>query len=122
MAVRIIEQLVDDLDGGPATQTTRVGYNGDWYRLDLSDEHAKELQELLLPYMAAAGKPERVVGKKPATGKKRPPSAREREDADIRAWAVGQSVEVPARGPVPENVRAAYRAGHAGHVGDAAEV
>lgn len=33
-------------------------------------------------------------------------------DADIRAWAKGSGVDVPARGKVPEGVRAAYTEAH----------
>src|SRR5512143_950605 len=54
MARRTMVELVDDLDGSPAVATVRFGYDGRDYEIELSEEHAQELDELLAPYLEHA--------------------------------------------------------------------
>ena len=50
---------LDDLDVAAgfsplsATQQVRIGWDGTWYELDLSDEHAAELWSSVEPYLRA---------------------------------------------------------------------
>lgn len=72
MAKRIIETLVDDLDGSEATQTVEFGYRGKSYVLDLNETNAAELDEVLAPYIAAAQQRDRSSGARTrSTGRRR---------------------------------------------------
>lgn len=51
-------QLIDDLDGTPATETVRFGLDGRDYLVDLNTEHAQRLRNAVGPFAAFA----RVVG------------------------------------------------------------
>ncbi|RKT83024.1 Lsr2 protein [Saccharopolyspora antimicrobica] len=57
MAERIQVELVDDIDGSPATHTVTFALDGVTYEIDLNDEHAQELRALLTRYIEAARKP-----------------------------------------------------------------
>ncbi len=54
MAQKVTRELVDDLDGSPAVATVRFGYAGRDYEIELSEEHAAELEEFLAPYLEHA--------------------------------------------------------------------
>ncbi len=70
MARRAAVELVDDLDGSPAVQTVRFGYDGRDYEIELNEEHAAELDEFLAPYLEHA----RRVGDGGRAGRgRRPP-------------------------------------------------
>lgn len=59
MAQRVIR--IDDLDQeSTANQTVTVGLNGRWVELDLTDQHVKELEEILEVYFTAGRKPDRA--------------------------------------------------------------
>lgn len=113
MAQKIQIVLEDDLDGTEATQTVTFGLDGTTYEIDLNDEHAAELREALAGYVGHARKvtgtagrrsTRKAAGSAPAAGG---PSA-----SDIRAWAVENGHEVPERGRISAEVRAAYEAAH----------
>src|SRR5512135_763461 len=110
MAQRVITERVDDLDGSPAVETVRFGYAGRDYEIDLSEEHAAELDELLAPYIehgrrANGAKPSRRA--RPAEGQRR---RRSEEVRAIRKWAREQGLQVSDRGRVPADVIAKYDA------------
>lgn len=94
MAQRTIVQLVDDVDGGQATQTVKFGLDGAHYEIDLSDGNAKRLREALGDFVAngrklsRSGQPYRYVQIGPAS-------------RDVRAWAKAKGYDVPDRGRVP---------------------
>ena len=111
MAQRVHVVLVDDLDGGDATETVSFGLDGVDYEIDLSDKHAGELREALALYIGHArrtGGRRRTGAKAAASGAgKGGPSA-----AEIRDWARENGWDVPARGRVSAEVREAYAAAH----------
>jgi len=106
MAQRTIVSIVDDLDGGKATQTVKFGLDGAEYEIDLSDKNATKLRKTLTAYteygrkLSRSGRPYRRV--------KVAPSAR-----DVRAWAKTNGYDVPQRGRVPRAVVEAYDSAHA---------
>ena len=57
--------LVDDLDGTDADRTVRFSLDGVEYEIDLTDEHATELEAALRPFADAA----RVVKRKRSRAK-----------------------------------------------------
>jgi hypothetical protein len=110
MAQRVHVVLVDDLDGGDASETVSFGLDGVDYEIDLSDQHAGELREALALYIGHArrtGGRRRTGQKAAAGGGKGGPSA-----AEIRDWAREHGWDVPARGRVSAEVREAYAAAH----------
>jgi Lsr2 len=73
MAKAMVETLVDDVDGAPAAEMIRLGWNGDWREIDLSKRNAAALSRALDRYWAAA-RPVSVDG----DGPRRRQSARSR--------------------------------------------
>ncbi|SRR6266498_516411 len=106
MAKRTIVNLVDDLDGGEATQTIDFGVDGVEYEIDLSDENAARLRAALATYidhgrkLSRSGRPYRLI--------KVGSSSR-----DVRVWAKTNGYDVPDRGRVPRSVREAFEKAHA---------
>ena len=111
MVQRVITELLDDLDGSPAVETVRFGYAGRDYEIDLNEEHAAELDELLAPYIEHG---RRVNGGKPARrgqraeGQQRSPT----ELHAIRQWANEQGLQVSDRGRIAADILAKYDAAH----------
>lgn len=108
MAQKVNIVLVDDIDGSEATQTVAFGLDGASYEIDLNDGHAAELREALATYVAhgrkvSAGRRGRSTAAKANLGA----SARE-----IRDWARSNGHDVPDRGRIPADVRAAFEAAH----------
>ena len=114
MAQRVNVILVDDLDGSDAVETVTFGLDGVDYEIDLNEGHARELRDALSLYVGhgrrTGGRRRRgQAGSGGAGGRSADgaPSA-----ADIRAWARDNGYEVPDRGRVSADVRAAYDAAH----------
>jgi hypothetical protein len=63
--VRVIETLIDDLDGTELPEGTGQTFNFNWqgvdYEIDLSDEHSDQLQVMMQPILDAS---RRVGGRK----------------------------------------------------------
>lgn len=109
MATAMIETLVDDLDGSPAAETIRLGWNGDWREIDLSKRNAAALSRALDRYWAAGRRVTRdgQAGRRPrsaATRSKKP----SRDPKAIRRWAAETGIEMPARGRIPADVELQY--------------
>jgi hypothetical protein len=104
MAQKVNIILVDDLDGSEATETVSFGLDGTSYEIDLNDKNAAALREALAGYVGHArkvGSGTRRARKTAAGG----PSAKE-----VREWARANGHDVPDRGRVSADVRAAYDA------------
>ena len=107
MAKAMVETLVDDLDGSPAVDTIRLGWNGDWRELDLSKRNAAALSRALDRYWNAG----RPVTAGSHAGRRRKASRPRRAGRDpkvIRTWAVTNGIAVPARGRIPADVERQY--------------
>lgn len=50
MTEKVSVELIDDLDGSPATQTIDFSLDGQAYTIDLNRTHARQLRELLRGY------------------------------------------------------------------------
>jgi hypothetical protein len=112
MARRVVEHLVDDIDGGKAVEAVRFSYQGVDYEIDLSAKNAKALDKAVSPYVSAA----RRVGGRRSTSR-RPAgksSGRGPESSEVRAWATRQGIKVSARGRVPADVVRHYQEAHGG--------
>lgn len=51
MAQRVRTELIDDLNGEPASSTVRFGLQGAEYEIDLTEENETRLRELLDPFV-----------------------------------------------------------------------
>jgi hypothetical protein len=56
MAQKITVELEDDLDGGPADETVRFGFDGSEYEIDLSKKNAVAFRRKLAPFVEHARK------------------------------------------------------------------
>jgi hypothetical protein len=96
------------------TQTVKFGLDGQHYAIDVSDEGAAELREMLGRYIAAgrrAARPSRAASSVPGrTRAGRPASANGQDAAAIRQWAHAHGHQVSDRGPIPLKIRQAYDA------------
>jgi hypothetical protein len=107
MAQKTVIQLTDDLDGGEATQTIAFGFKGTTYEIDLNDEHAETLAQVLEPWIEAA----RATGA-PRTSSKAKPSSSATGVAlnAVREWAAANGIDVAARGRIAAEVIEKFRA------------
>lgn len=114
MATRTQVIVIDDLDGSEADETLTFGLDGEAYEIDLSEENAAVLRELLQPYVGVA---RRVTNKRGGRARR---SARNSDGsgassrtAQIRAWAIENGHEVNTRGRIPAHIVALYDEAHA---------
>lgn len=113
-------QLIDDIDGSPATTTIEFGVGGKNYIIDLSEQHAAAFNEALAPYIEHARRARTT--KKKASRKSRSSSeaarAKRQRNAQIRTWALENGVTVSKRGQLNQDAIAAYETAHTTHQAD----
>ena len=116
MAKATVEVLVDDLDGSEAVETVRLGWNGDWRELELSEKNVAALSRALDRYWNVS-RPASVEGQ--PRRRSRPTAASSRrlrsvtlDPKRIRDWATNNGIVVGARGRVPADVVRQYREAH----------
>ena len=112
MAREVIEKLIDDLDGGDATETVTFGLDGATYEIDLSKKNAAAFRKSLARYVSAARRSptsSRSTRRRaaPATNGSKP--KRDFDILQLREWAGANKVAVPARGRIPNSVVEQYR-------------
>ncbi|MFI5865835.1 Lsr2 family protein [Streptomyces sp. NPDC051546] len=108
MAQKTVVSLIDDLDGGEASETTIFGLDGRTYEIDLNDKNTKKLRDFLEKYAAAGRRQAKSGTAAPSKTKRSAASAGSGDTAEIRAWAKGQGMNVNDRGRVPQEIREAY--------------
>jgi len=109
MAKRVIETLIDDLDGSEATATVAFAYKGTNYEIDLNDANAEKLDDALKPWIDLARKAKTSGSSNARTSSK---STGRSDRATIRKWANDNGYNVGDRGRIPANVIEAYDAAH----------
>jgi hypothetical protein len=109
MATKVIVELEDDLDGGPADETMQFGIGGSEYEIDLNKKNAAAFRRKLAPFIEHARKAGR--GQRRRSG--RTASSRH-HSGDIRAWAKDQGIPLSARGRIPASVVEQYEAATGG--------
>jgi hypothetical protein len=124
MTRRIVHQLVDDIDGTVlevgSGETVLFSIDGAAYEIDLTNENAATLRDVLAPYVSAG----RPVSARSASSSSSRSGSRggnsgggqrrtgQRDYAPIRAWAAKNGYEVSERGRIPASVLEAYDAAH----------
>jgi nucleoid-associated protein Lsr2 len=116
MAKATVEVLVDDLDGSDAVETVRLGWNGDWREIELSEKNLAALSRALDKYWNV-GRPVSVDGQPRRRSRPKAASSRRLRSAThdskrIRDWAANSGIVVGARGRVPAEVVHQYREAH----------
>jgi hypothetical protein len=106
MAQKVNIVLVDDIDGSDATETVSFGLDGTSYEIDLNDKNAAALRDALAGYVGHA----RKVGAASRRTKKSAAAASGPSAREIRDWARSNGYDVPDRGRVSADVRAAFDA------------
>jgi hypothetical protein len=113
MAQKVQVLLVDDIDGGDATETVAFALDGTSYEIDLSTDNADRLRDALAPFVAHARKAGRGASRPPLTVPRVPrgPARTDREQTQaMREWARNNGHQVSERGRIPATVVAAYNA------------
>src|SRR4051794_3527768 len=103
MAQKVQIVLEDDIDGGEAVETITFGLDGASYEIDLNEANAARLRETLAPFV---GHGRRLPGGR----RTRKASSGDTSAKAIREWARENGYEVPDRGRVSADVRAAFEA------------
>ncbi|MFF5056142.1 Lsr2 family protein [Micromonospora sp. NPDC000663] len=121
MARRIIHKLLDDLTGGDADETVTFALDGVQYEIDLSDANAKQLRDVLAPYVSKGSKIGRAVsvgdGRRAtraaagANGGRRGANTTDPEqNRAIRDWAKKAGKNISDRGRIPVEIVDQYHA------------
>ena len=100
MAKRVIEDLVDDLDGGEADVTVRIGWEGEWRELDLSEKNLDAFAKAFDRYWdagragteknGASGRRRRSNG----SSSKRQGGRRDYNRGEFKTWAVENDIRL----------------------------
>ena len=109
MAQRHFVRLVDDLTGADADETVSFALDGAAYEIDLTDENAQRLRDILAVYVSN--------GRRSATelrrGDVRRTTRADREQtAAIRKWARSNGFEIGDKGRIPTQIVDAYNNAH----------
>jgi len=107
MAQKVQVLLVDDLDGGEASETVSFSLDGTAYEIDLTSENAGKLRKDFSQYIDHA----RKGGGGGRRRRARTGPGRERS-AEIRAWARQRGHKVSERGRIPATIIQEYEASH----------
>jgi hypothetical protein len=113
MAQKVQVLLVDDLDGGEASETVSFALDGNNYEIDLSGKNATEMRDAFAKYVGAA----RKAGRSGSSSGSRSSSRRSSgsstsmdrdQAAAIRSWAKKQGLKVSDRGRIPATIIEQY--------------
>lgn len=112
MAQKISVILIDDLDESEASETVSFALDGSTYEIDLNDEHAKELRDVLEPWVASGRRAGRAPARRTAGRSPRAtPASSDREQTQIiRDWGRQHGHRVSDRGRLSAELIAAYEA------------
>lgn len=107
-------QLIDDIDGKPATTTIKFTFDGKNYIIDLSEANAAAFNEALAPYIEHARRARRApANKRKSRSSSKAARVKRQKNAQIRAWALENGMTVSKRGQLGQDTIAAYEAAHA---------
>ena len=111
VATETITRLIDDLDGGKADETIKVGLDGQLVEVDLSAKNAKVLRATLQPYISRGTKvPVALATVAKRSGRNVVRSVA--ENTAIRAWAQAQGYDVAKRGRITQSIVDDYHNKH----------
>jgi hypothetical protein len=100
---KTVVELVDDIDGSPATETIRFALDSVEYSIDLSGRNAEKLRGDMEKWVRAAQKLGGRRSRKTTNGGGPDLKA-------VRKWAASNKIELSNRGRVPQKVIEQYHA------------
>ena len=107
-------QLIDDIDGTPATTTIEFSVGGKNYIIDLSEANAAAFNEAFAPYVEHARRARRApANKRKSRSSSEAARIKRQRNAEIRTWALKNGVTVSKRGQLSQDIIDAYEAAHA---------
>jgi hypothetical protein len=109
MAQKVQVVLIDDIDGGDASQTVTFALDGVTYEIDLNDENAAKLRDAFSLWV---GNGRRVSGRSARAARPAARAGGAEDSAAIREWAKQNGHQVSERGRISATVRDAYNAAH----------
>jgi hypothetical protein len=109
MAQRVEVVLIDDVDGGSATETVTFALDGVSYEIDLSEKNAKSLRADLAKW---TGHARRAGSSGRRTPGRRGGAGRRTDLAAVREWARANGHTVSDRGRISAEIQAAYDKAH----------
>jgi Lsr2 len=112
VAQKIQTLFIDDLDGSAAEGTIRFSLDGTEYEIDLNEEHAKALRDVLARYVGAARRASGSARRPARTGRRVPAGAP--DTTEVREWAKAQGIEVKDRGRIPAELVVKFKAATTG--------
>ena len=93
---KTVVELVDDIDGSPATETIRFALDSVEYTIDLSGRNAEK----------RAKDAQRISGRR----SRKTTNGRGPDLKAVREWAASNKIELSSRGRVPQKVIEQYHA------------
>lgn len=109
MARKTVEKVYSDLSEEEITNgqaALRFAFDGVSYSIDLTESERQQFEDAIKPYMAVATKDGGRRSTR-STSSASGPAAK-----DVRAWAVAEGYDVPARGRIPADIIEAYNDAH----------
>lgn len=110
MAQRVEVILVDDKDGGSATETVTFALDGVSYEIDLSEKNAKSLRDDFAKWTGYARRAGSAAGRR--SPGRRGGASRRTDLAAVREWARANGHTVSDRGRISADIQAAYDKAH----------
>ena len=107
MAKRVVETLIDDLDGSDADRTIAFSVDGTEYAIDLSSANAAKFESAIAPYVKAARKT--GSGRASTSRARRGGTSSASDTKDAREWLRANGHKVSDRGRVPAPLMELYR-------------
>jgi hypothetical protein len=104
MAQKMVIEVLDDIDGGPADGTTAFGFDSRMFEIDLSSKNRAKLEKALQPFIDA--------GRRTSSARRKTSPAAKHDQRAVRAWGQENGFKVSERGRIPAEVTAAYEAAH----------
>lgn len=106
MATETLTRLIDDLDGGEATETVTFALDGRTFEIDLSTKNANKLRRTLKVYVEHSQR--NLTGPPPGHRTTVNGSSGSDQNQAIRAWARRKGYEVASRGRLKAEILEAY--------------
>jgi hypothetical protein len=104
---KIVQTLVDDIDGSEATTTLTFSVSGVDYTIDLNDKNIAKFEKAITPFVQNA---QRVGGRRQRSASVTKLASNAKT---VRSWAQANGYAVPDRGRIPGQILAAYEAAEA---------
>jgi hypothetical protein len=101
MAQKVQVDNVSDLSGAPADETVKFALDGTDYEIDLDQEEAAGMRDVLAPWIVHARS-------KPGARARKARRGRRADLPDIRVYAQARGHKINERGRVPERIIAEY--------------